>query len=248
MFTAHAYVDESGDIGTRAESQDHFVFGGYIVAPSREDDVRGVLVKARERAQLEPNQVIHFQKYGHDRRVRLAEAIAVAPITIFLAVLCKRAGPAKQEWRSEHLYNWMVRLVLERTSWHFKDNSTLGTVTLAHLKGFNVEKTHQYVKHLKGLGEATEIRWGSLHVPVRFSSPGADERLQVADIIASAGGAAFQGTNLGVTEQRYLMAFEPRLWRRFGKLSPYGLKIQPPLAKKPPCTEDHTWVRDFTGF
>ena len=54
-----------------------------------------------------------------------------------------------------------------------------------------------------------------------LSTPGADERLQLADIAASATFQAFEPTK-GFTERRYLTELAPALYRRQGNLLLYG--------------------------
>lgn len=172
--------------------------------------------------------------------MRLAEILAVAPITGLTAVLCKKAGPEKRPWQPEHLYNWTLKLVLERASWFFRDMGVKGSITFAHLKGHQVDKTHAYVERLRQA--ETSIVWDNIHLPVRFSSPQEDERLQAADTISSSVGQAFQEGNHHICEPRYLRALAPILWRRQGNLMSYGLKIHPPRTAEPICPTDHGWL------
>jgi hypothetical protein len=236
----YAFVDDAGDVGTRGTSKLHFALGGYFVNPQDESGVLAALQGARQEFGLPANKVLHFVSLSHERRVKLAQILAGAPLVAFAAVLCKKAGPHKRPWQPEKLYNWMIRLVLERASWHFRDVGCIGSVTFAHLKGHQIPNTHAYVRVLQGL--QTNIEWGHLHLPVRFGAPQTDERLQAADTISSAAGQAFQPGNLGICESRYLKELGPVLWRRQGNLLGYGVKLQPPLGAHPPCPTDHSWL------
>ncbi len=238
----YAFVDDSGDIGTRSTSKGHFILGGYFLLPSEAPSISLALADARSIIGLEADQPVHFRNYSHYKKVRLSECMAKAPLVSFVSVLCKRAGPEKRPWKHEHLYNWMIKLVLERASWYFKRQGVLGSVTFAHLKGFSVDKVHGYVEQLKGRSDHG-IEWAHLHTPVRFGKMETDERLQAADTIASAAGDAFQGGELGVIETRYFRTLAPTLWREGGTLLSYGLKIHPALGVSPRClSDDHSWV------
>jgi hypothetical protein len=76
--------------------------------------ILGGLAATRAEFGLNPDAVLHFGKYGHERRVRMAQMVGILPITAFSVVLCKKAGPEKRPWSSDRLYNWMIRLALER--------------------------------------------------------------------------------------------------------------------------------------
>lgn len=246
-ITAFAFVDDSGDIGTRSSSkQNHFSLGGFFSLPSDDHALADCLAQMRLDCGFGSKQELHFSNYVSKHRTTLATAVASAPIQAFSAVLCKRAGPEKRPWRSEHLYNWMIKLVLERASWYFQGAGLHGSITFAHLKGSRPKRAHDYVRLLQE--RTTSIKWDSLHLPIRFSTPGVDERLQIADIITSATGQAFEGPGEGrPTDQTYWQILHPCLWRRYGKLKTYGLKVQPPVNVDPPCRQDsgHAWVAPF---
>jgi len=73
--------------------------------------------------------------------------------------------------------------------------------------------------------------WASIQ-DVRINHPKKLELLQVADITASSVLKAFQPDRHGVTEQRYLTEFAPRLYRRPpGALTSYGMKLHPSSAR-----------------
>jgi hypothetical protein len=237
----YAFVDDAGDVGTRGTSKLHFALGGYFVHPELEHHVLNALQQARKEFGFQTDKVLHFADLSHERRVRLAQILAGAPLVAFTAVLCKKAGPDKRPWQPEKLYNWMIRIVLERASWYFRDVGRIGSITFAHVKGMKTDKTHDYVRRLQGI--ATSIEWSHLHIPVKFGAPQTDESLQAADTVSSAAGQAFQQSSLGICEPRYLKELGPILWRRQGTLLGYGLKLQPALDAQPPCSTDHTWLR-----
>ena len=239
----YAFVDESGDRGTRAASSDHFVFGGYVIAASDAPLVGVALRGLRTEFGCSATHEFHYHRLNHHRRLRVAEVLGGLPITSFLVAMCKRAGGPRAPIHADQLYNWGARLLLERLSWYMRDSVTTSgkelSVTFAHAKGYQVAKMHSYVNVLKG--SQTEICWTSLSPKVRFSSTQVDERLQVADALSSAAGYAFQEKH-GHTEQKYLQLLAPTLWRRNGRLLPYGLKQHPNAAAGNTCPTAHSWV------
>lgn len=238
----YAFIDDACDPGTKATASAHFALGGYLVLPPKQPAVAEALQTARKEFGFKPDHILHFHKLSHERKIRLAQIIAASPIEAFTAVLCKRAGSPKRPWAPDKLYNWMIKLVLERVSWYCRDLGVLGSVTFAHMKGQSVDKTHEYVKKLGRLEGS--IEWDHLHLPVRFDYPQVDERLQMADAISSSAGYAFQGVD-GICEPRYLKELAPVLWRRKGNLMSYGLKLHPAGNQLPLCAEDHAWIQEL---
>lgn len=237
-INVHAYFDESGDPGTRAASSDHLILGGFLVSVSDEAAVLHQMAAARTELGFAPNKVFHFSKLPHDKRLRWAEIVGSMPITAVVIALCKRGGSIKSPIQADALYNWLARLAMERCSWWCEGNGTLTSLTFEHPKGYQSWKMGSYVVKLKTLD--TQIKWSHLHTPVRFGHKSTHELLQVADCIASATGHAFQ-PQYGFIEPKYLQLIAPRLWRRYGQLIPYGVKVHPP-QKRAACETDHSWV------
>lgn len=240
-INVHGYFDESGDPGTRASSSDHLILGGFVVSVGDEASVLSTLVQARRELGFASDKIFHFTALPHDKRLRWAEVVGSLPITSFVVVICKRGGGQQATIHADALYNWTVRLVMERCSWYCRDNGTLTSLTLEHPKGYQKPKMKTYIDKLRA--GSTEISWPNLHVPLRFGHKATHELLQVADCIASAAGAAFQ-PKFGFVEPRYLELITPTLWRRYGQLVPYGLKIHPP-PQRAICPTDHTWAMDL---
>ena len=235
----HAFMDESGDRGTRAASQGHFLFGGYVIDRDEEPQISAALAGVRREFGFPPGKHLHFSDLSHHRRLRLSQVIAGLPITALVVALCKRAGGPKAPIHADLLYNWMARLVMERLSWYLRDEArSVGSLTFAHTKGYKTGKMHDYTQALKD--QSTQIDWSFIHTPIRFSNTQTDERLQVADVVASAAGYAFEPQH-GLTEDRYMRILAPRLWRRFGQLGSYGLKLLP-AATGHPCPVSHAWT------
>lgn len=237
FINVHSFFDESGDPGTRTSSSDHLIFGGFATSVADEASILHTLALARSELGFSPDKVFHFAKLPHDKRLRWAEIVGGLPITSFVVVICKRGGPSGSGIQADMLYNWVARLVMERCSWYCRESGTLTSLTLEHMKGYHTEKMKSYVDRLRNLG--TEIKWDHLHTPLKFGAKSTHELLQVADCIASSAGAAFQ-PQYGLIEPRYLRLVAPTLWKRYGQLVPYGLKVHSRTGEG--CGTDHSWA------
>ncbi len=237
-ITHFSFVDESGDRGTRATSSNHFALGAYVIDRNHETAVRGALAQLRREFNLPSGATLHFHKLSHHKKLRTVEVLSSLPATFLVVGMCKR-GISGSLISADQFYNWGARLLMERLSWYMRD--TVGasgdrmSVTFAHIKGYKTAKMHDYVKVLKS--QQTQIVWSRMHRPVSFDNTQVDERLQVADALASAVRYALEPEH-GQVETRYLETLAPLLWRRYGKLTPYGLKMHPTTG----CPESHSWV------
>lgn len=131
---------------------------------------------------------------------------------------------------------WTFRLLLERLSWLARDAGQNLDYTIAHVVHFRKAKLRQYeaiLRHLPGC----QVAWDNVPRGGSLGTPQSDERLQWADIAASATWQAFEAQR-GFTEQRYLDQLAAALYRRNANLLSYGLKIHPhPLRTGP-----HGWA------
>lgn len=237
MLECHSYFDESGDRGTRASSSDHLILSGFTVSVSDEPVVLQAIEHVRAEFKLPPDAPLHFSKLRHEKRLRWAEVVGSLPLTSFLVLLCKR-GQTNSPIHADRIYNWLVRLLIERCSWYCKESGRRTSVTFEHPKGYQVKKMKEYMTKLRSL--ETAVSWPNVHLPVRFGAKSTHPLLQVADCLASAAWHAFQ-PQFGHIEDRYLKLAAPHLWRRNGRVLSYGVKVHPALGRSG-CPTDHSWV------
>lgn len=128
-------------------------------------------------------------------------------------------------------YLYTFRMLLERLSWLAEDGRTPISYTLSHVRRFPLAKLRAYETRLRDLGTDTTIKWPFVDPHGgRLDNDQNVELLQLADVVASATATAFEPSPLGYTEQRYLEALSPRLYRstRAGRsVTSYGLKMHP---------------------
>ena len=249
----HAYADEVGDrgwkrspaglpAGKRAGSSEHFSMVAIVVP----DGYQSVVLDRWDSVTLDIDRsqgdVIHWRNVkSHGQRLHLVKTLAGFESACVIAVVFSKWDTpntsADGVQQPEFLYNWVLRLLIERLSWFARDNGGEMVMTFAQVKGLNPEKVRSYVEHLRSCD--TTIVWDALRFPVRIDTPANRRMLQVADTLCGAINAAFEWDNYGNVETRYLETLRPRLWcRTQGTLQSYGLKINPfPHPRHPWATE-----------
>jgi hypothetical protein len=164
---------------------------------------------------------------NHAQRLHAVKTLgAVDWITLSSVVVCKR-HLADEGLNEDEAYLHTLRYLLERLSWLARDSGRELSYTVAHVVRFRMAQLREYEASLRQLDDCT-IAWEALDPSGgKIDQPKRIENLQLADIVASATGAAFNVDTYNNTETRYLQEMVPRLYRRNGKLLSYGLKMHP---------------------
>jgi len=236
------YVDESGVRSLSATSGDHFMLSAVIVPDAREANARAALARLRVDLGLPLTAELHFNELKtHSRRLHASQVIGgLGFVTISHVIVCKRHFGLAFLNDPTKAYLFTLRFLLERISWWVRDHGGQTHVTFAHIKGFKVADLHAYVARLQAMGTETSIDWGSILLPVRMDQPKTIELLQMADLVASSVGRAFEPDEFGNTERRYLLELASRLYRRGGSpITTYGMKLHPRSALTDPA---YSWV------
>lgn len=228
-MTFRAFLDEAGDRSHSARASDHFVMSAAVIRDEDLPAVSELLGRLRVDLMRHPTDNLHWRNLkSHSQRLHAAQAIGSWDVlTVSSVVVCKRhlKGSLIQDESAAYLYT--LRYLLERLSWFARDRGATVDYTLAHIIRFKLSKLRQYEAALLADAEC-QIAWDSIAGPGRLDQPSRIEWLQIADLAASATYKAFEPDQYGNTEQRYLQAMMPRLYRRpSGKLTSYGLKMHP---------------------
>lgn len=262
----HAYVDESGDRGWKDRPPN--LPAGKRVGSSRIFSATAVLIPdGSQNAALaawdqtavtvgkSPGAHIHFHDVNSTgQRKYLAQTVAQVPgIKIISVVLCKFHLPNVVAIKQPgHLYNWTLRLLIERLSWFGKRNSAQVAMTFGQVKGLPPAKLLGYLSHIQDGNLGGNIEWDYLKMPPKINTPKNRRMIQLADTASGSIFTAFEADPWGYTDQSYINMLRPVLWRPpGGKLQVYGLKYGPWVAgsSSPPaeCVQEHPWLASFCG-
>ncbi len=248
----HAYVDESGDrgwrrrptevpLGTRVGSSEHFCMTAVLVPDGAQSAILDRWVQAAIEIGRAPSDVVHWTSVrSHSQRLHLCHSVdAVDELRIISVVFSKwdveNVSAVRQP---DHLYNWVLRLLVERLSWFGKRHDAQTVMHFAQVKGLPPRVIADYLSGLQR--QATNIEWRHLLMPARVNTPHNQKMLQVADTASGAVYAAFEWDEYGHTERRYLDTLRTRIWTPAGgALQTYGLKVCPWPHPR------HAWLRRY---
>lgn len=229
-----AYIDESGQRAMTKGSSDYFILAAVLMPEHRRPHAEEWLARMRTDLRRQQGQVLHWKNYvAHRDRLHVCQEFGAQPFARASAVVaCKRHLPKSRDFTEDHAYMFAFRLLLERMSWLAEERGMELEYTLGHVRGFPKSKLREYEAHLRSMSrDQCKVRWDCISdTPSRVERPESEEMLQMADIIASSVGAAFNSDEFGNTEQRYVQAYPRRFYRGRGdskQLTSYGLKMLP---------------------
>ena len=224
----HAFIDESGQRSRSAASSDNFIMSAVVIPEERLADATTLLELVRADLKRHPGHALHWKNIkSHTHRLRACQLLAEADwLTISSVVVCKRQLGG-DPLNDDLAYLFTLRYLLERLSWLARDQQRELAYTMAHVVRFQISKLREHEARWRDK-PGSQIAWDHLDDRGgRLDQPSRIEHLQLADLAASATGAAFNKDEFGNTEIRYLQELAARLYRRNGKLLSYGLKLHP---------------------
>lgn len=228
----HAYIDESGQIGTTPRSSDHFVMSAVVCRDTNLGRLDDLLTRLRRELRRADDDRLSWKMLKRaDDRMSAARMIGQAKFLKTVSIIvCKRhLNPPMRDTHAAYLYT--LRFLLERLSWLGRENTTSTYYTLSHVRHFRVASLRTYESKLLMMGARTKIEWDNLSPPGRVTNDRAVQALQVADLVASATASAFEASANAPADQRHLLALLPRAYRgnprKENVLSSYGLKMHP---------------------
>lgn len=182
----------------------------------------------------EPDHELHWSSNlkGHDKRYVAAEALARLPVWLVYVVIEKATLPAGSRMGASRdaIYNYPLRLLLERVSWLVDDAGGEAAITLAAVHGLPGRVPRRYIERLRSGAVPTEIRWHALRRKVEIHQAASRDGLQFADIAAGALDRAIRPSVMlpSRIEPAYLELLGSRIYvRADGKIASYGMKALP---------------------
>lgn len=241
-----AYVDESGDEGFSFDkgSPEWFVMAAVVFPEPLELELVKSIVDGtrdqinahrREGNKIPDKKPLHFRDLKHEERRLFAKRIGELPTLKWIAVAFNKAMLSRENFpKSERLYFYALRFLVERISWCCRDwhspaqphRVDLAFANRANLKPDNLR---DYLNRLsRERGRLKYRATDNLNLDnIMVLSSGKRLGLQVADAVASSVFYALQPNKFGMTEEGYLKLLWDRAYRHRGRVWCYGLKLFP---------------------
>lgn len=229
-----AYIDESGQRGMGEGSSPHFIMGAVVFFEGGETHADSVLAAIRKDTNRLPHHELHWNKLKpHHKKAAAGHLGANSTALRYCSVVvCKRALARDVQFNQDMAYLLTLRYLLERLSWVARSNGAVLEYTVAHIKNFKLQNLREYETRLRALpADVCKISWH--HVTPAggvIDQPRREPYLQIADMVTSAIGDAFNGNSEGVTDTAYLEEIIRYFYRgkgNKGTLTSYGLKMHP---------------------
>ncbi len=240
------YIDESGDEGfkfpTEAGGQgssEWFVVSAVVTRKSSDLATVKLVDRVREKLGKPKGTELHYRKLDHAPRVVLAQEIGAETGLLWIAVAIHK--PTLTKLRTERLYFYACRYLLERVCWLCREKVKPGEGDGSAEIIFSNRSSMSYADfraYLKRLGEMRDTHiWPSILRSDQVIAAKAREKrgLQIADAVASAVFFALTPLpKLGIAECRYARAMRPRCFvAQKATAAGSGLKVFPKPAEIP---------------
>jgi hypothetical protein len=267
-------IDEAGDPGARdglryrAGRHEWLCLGAVIVRTSRDGDLEDWLGDLRAAARSRQAPALHYARITPERRQSVAQLLATKPCRCAVVVSHKsnlrqyvnpRIGAMLS---SANLYNWCVRLLLERISswaepWQLKNVGKIEPleVNFEERGGHDYEHMFAYIDRLRMQAETGTLflRGRKLHPEHldrrswRAVGKESSAGLQLADTVAS---AFYQAANIAAPTHDVgpAQALKPvMLTDGVGSHVNSGVTVWP-LAHQAPIPEEARAIFEFYGY
>lgn len=250
MPRIYAYIDESGDEGFTNPYADLALYRDRSVprqCPSPFFLLGAVLLEDADRpaAQVEmraiaaaiwpkqPLTEIHWRKLTPALKSFTANALVPLRFTIIAAVAHKPSLPAALS--TPFLYNYMVKLVLERACLEANACNCTLLPTFSSRSRTKYADLEQYINtHAHGYGALHRLE------KFRMDQPNRERLLQLADICCGALDNALEVDKAGKIELKNLAALWPKMRKRANRIRNVGLKLYP--DSMPACGPASAWL------
>jgi Protein of unknown function (DUF3800) len=209
------YVDETGDRGWGGRSSPIFVMSAAMVKDSNVDEMKGLRDDLCDKLGKPRSTELHWAENikAHSARKFVSGTLAASPMVVTNVAVIKSSIMGSGTGLSDphQQYNYAVRRLLERISWHVDEAGGEAIVTFAHVRRFPYKRLRVYLDLLQEIG--SQIRWEAIR-KTGYDQPHRIKLLQVADLTAGCCHSAFRRDAIGDYEPSYLMALAPRIYVR----------------------------------
>lgn len=252
------YIDEAGDEGfgklkseSRGGQSQWLLLGAIIVAKENDRHLPKWRNEILERFPHQRRRDLHFNKLKHDQRVVACQNLSDKPFGA--CVVCSdkitihdiRSAAYEKYKEKGHLYNYLVRLLLERVTnicamkSRLTGNSCKVHITFSKRGGTDYGVMRDYLFLMRDGREkitpARSIKWDVLNPEdIRVEDHSKRAGLQLADVVTSATYSAFEPNTYGNTEDRYIRLLKQRYIRENRSIEHSGITLSPRQSARKP--------------
>lgn len=264
-----AYVDEAGDEGfgklrlPGTTGQSHWLGVVAVLVtesndrfmPSWRDEIVSLFPKKKNQRDL------HFRHLNHSQRVAACNVISEKPLGICVIASNKETILDSEELeifkRKQHLYNYLVRWLLERLTAACRQKAHLDgngpaslSVTFSRRAGTDYQVMRSYFEFMRDGRELMKpvrsIDW-SIFDPanIRVENHSVRAGLQIADVVTSATCAGLEPNEYGNVEPRYALSLKARYLKERKRILNCGLTLIPPIGRSPLSKEQGAFIAEL---
>ena len=207
------------------------------------------------------NPDLHFRNLSHNQRVAACQYLSQKPVGISVVASNKitiSGLPNVAVYkRKGHLYNYLVRFLLERITAKCKHVACMRGDGAANLKvifsrrgGTDYKSMRDYLVLMRDGREVIEpvrsIDWTVLDPDsIQVENHSKRAGLQIADILTSATSAGLEPNIFGNTEPRYALILRERFLRKNDRVLNCGLTLVPAPNRGPLSDEQRQFLSDM---
>lgn len=227
-----AYVDETGDRGTRPTSSPYFAFAAVICRDSNRQLLINELDRLVHDLGKPAGTTLHWAqniKYHQQRKVA-TQRLGALPIRLIYVAVPKSSLGGYLQRSTEGYYNFLARIVVERIALFTRargrdeDAALSAKVTFGRVKGFAPSVLQDYIRKVRARDDCAHWEvFLTRQIDVR--GQGEERLLQWADIAAGAFDSAARADSYGNHEPAYLLNIASRIDRSpTGSVLGWGIK------------------------
>ncbi|ESX49398.1 DUF3800 domain-containing protein [Mesorhizobium sp. C416B] len=209
------YVDESGEEGFSPTSSDWLIVGGAIQRDHIVFEATKLAYDAFKSKHRAPNWHFHFQKASHNVRLGFIDAMRDTGLRAMAVAIYKPGILKPDNFRKRYfLYFYALRFLLEKATIWCRDHGMYDEmhVYLSSRRGLTVENLNEYLERVISSPFVKEDRmeWSFLRNKGIFIKPNEELRgLQIADCVVSSIGQAWEASEFGLYEPRFIKDLRP---------------------------------------
>ena len=220
MSDCTVYIDEAGDLGCQRGTR-WFVLSAVIVNKKDEPQIRAKLSQIRTR--LNVNSVHLRTLTDFYRRAFVSREINEEDFTYVNIIVDTNKLDYRKINSTATAYNFICRMLLERTSWLLRDTNRVGDIVLSARGTSRDRELIEYIQQKLLPFEDNQICSVAFE-KVCAKSAGSWDLLQLADICATTMFLAYEVNGWGFRTPCYSRILQPHLYRYSGKAFSYGIK------------------------